>query len=692
MAPIGMLLSVGGVGAGGMTFAQFHAPVGAAPKQGVRKQCLKTHKRREGKRHHERVSAARASRHSAGANDPHANEPDRDGPVAGASPAHPRQSNVKLPAHSLSHSLFESRLTHLMRHPRHPRTSTRMREMPTGRESFVPKADLAKDGPGRAVMRCGEEKVLRGAAFLRENGARTTHVASTKHSYAVSKGATTMRSAAEKHTYALSELIFKDQIGNGGTGNVYRADFQTKAFAVRRVGTGLLLTDTSIVAFHQEIDNLKRLSHPHLLHVLGLASGNQLVSTMVVLELAQMSLHEAFKSGQLVAGSWHPSHLQLLREVGWALTYLHERHLIHGRLHPRNVMLTSEMQVKLADFARAHFTPLAANGEHDAGCVRWAYMAPERFSADGGAAAPAVNGRLSSCAPPSDGEGALTPAPVGARASITMPWKGALRLGIRNANEPTATKMAKADVWSFGCLTAFVATGEAPCTIEMEMQVKSGYSTPGDVIEAARRHGISPLLHLQSVRESCPAALYSLACDCVQIEPLARPTSSQLVAILNEACREHLAGLSPAGFPMSWSCRKGQNNSNPGAASQPVPSPPQQRVDRPPPSSDGAPSGSERGGSGRGCDRVGSRPASRCGTSIGLPVAPRLPAPQNAVDPRVRLEKQPSFKRSTTRSHVPESAARQSVGGQQLVEEPVPSNAVEEQVASKAAPLPRYHI
>ena len=357
-------------------------------------------------------------------------------------------------------------------------------------------------------------------------------------------------------------------LGNGGTGSVYSARYHEKPVAVRRLGEMALTCSMSVATLRKEVEALLSLRHPNLIRIHAVVAGESRLSTAIVLELAHTSFFHAI-CHQIEPASWAAPLLRMLREVAWALAFLHENGHVHGNLHPGNVLLTSKLMVKLTDYAH-HFTaemPASAASGADAGAehssasgvaaewsrlssrsssvrtsvagrdsvaehritdqvARWAYIAPEvEEGADDADRKPVED---------SAGAGA-------ARLSMRVSRLGRKRAGAAEADESAA------DIWSFGCLIAFAGTGEAPYSADVVEEVSRQARPPSQVMAAARLAGTSPLYRLKHLlAPACPPSVYNLATRCVRITPSRRPEAR---AIVSEMRKGPMAKLSPELLP-----------------------------------------------------------------------------------------------------------------------------------------------
>ncbi len=132
-------------------------------------------------------------------------------------------------------------------------------------------------------------------------------------------------------------------------------------------------------AFLHEAQLLEQYSHPHILPIIEIgteqsysyfvtayAAGGSLRQHLNALAPARLSLNDA---------------LALLQQIGEAVAYLHQQHIIHCDLKPENILLAEQGQVWLADLglARSATEAQAASGQKLAvGSLH--YMAPEQFA------------------------------------------------------------------------------------------------------------------------------------------------------------------------------------------------------------------------------------------------------------------------------------------------------------------------
>ncbi len=168
------------------------------------------------------------------------------------------------------------------------------------------------------------------------------------------------------------------EIGSGGFGKVYQG---THAILTERtVSIKLLHAHLGELEererFLQEARILERLKHPNILHIfdVGIHEG----FPYIVAEYAPHgSLRNLIKE---YAPRPVPTDIALnvLTQIGHALSYAHQQNIIHRDLKPENILFNVEREALLADFGIA--TTLSTTSIKYVNVVGTpAYMAPEQF-------------------------------------------------------------------------------------------------------------------------------------------------------------------------------------------------------------------------------------------------------------------------------------------------------------------------
>ena len=178
--------------------------------------------------------------------------------------------------------------------------------------------------------------------------------------------------------------VVEAEVGRGGIGVVYRA--RDERLVSRPVVVKVLLEKSAKSAwllnkFEHEIEALSRINHPGIVGVLdkGELPGGQ--PFLVMQYINGVTLRTALRGGALPLRRASG----IIRQLGRALTAVHEHDICHRDLKPENVMLQDEDEgeeaVKLIDFGIAKVqnavTGLNTSGSRLAGTPH--YMAPEQF-------------------------------------------------------------------------------------------------------------------------------------------------------------------------------------------------------------------------------------------------------------------------------------------------------------------------
>ncbi len=176
----------------------------------------------------------------------------------------------------------------------------------------------------------------------------------------------------------------ESRLGEGGMGEVWRA---SRASDGPRREVALKLPHPELLGgpfrqrFARERDVLAALSHPHIaqLYDAGLSADGH---PYLALELVEgQPINAACAAGH---ASLH-QRVELVRQVLEALTYAHQRLIVHRDIKPTNVLVTPQGGVKLLDFGIAKLLHLT--GAEDTGLTQAAarlatpaYAAPEQLA------------------------------------------------------------------------------------------------------------------------------------------------------------------------------------------------------------------------------------------------------------------------------------------------------------------------
>ncbi|KAF9976997.1 hypothetical protein BGZ73_007303 [Actinomortierella ambigua] len=174
----------------------------------------------------------------------------------------------------------------------------------------------------------------------------------------------------------ISQLIIGPRVGDGAYGQVFHAQWEGRKVAIKKFFLGQNEVGQAEV-IQREIQILKLLVDRHIIQFYGTTyHDGRLV--LIMDYAAGGSLQQAIDAGCMA--DW-PTKRRIAQEVVRGLTYIHYKNVLHRDLKSMNVLLTSQMEVKLCDFGMAIIKTRSASRSTSSakGTLRW--MAPELFTA-----------------------------------------------------------------------------------------------------------------------------------------------------------------------------------------------------------------------------------------------------------------------------------------------------------------------
>ncbi|KAJ6488430.1 kinase-like domain-containing protein [Mycena vulgaris] len=182
----------------------------------------------------------------------------------------------------------------------------------------------------------------------------------------------------------------QDPHARGGFANVYKGTWEVSGRGVhpeqweRRTVAVKVFVDRKSegLAFERklrrEVAVWYRLDHPNIVPLLGITFDFGLSLSMVSPWLQRGTLHSYLKSGHAQPSDLGP----LLTDIIQGLGYLHSQNVIHGDLHPANILITDQGRAQVSDFGLSIIMPEFEGTSYltssaGRGAVRWA--APEVF-------------------------------------------------------------------------------------------------------------------------------------------------------------------------------------------------------------------------------------------------------------------------------------------------------------------------
>jgi eukaryotic-like serine/threonine-protein kinase len=170
--------------------------------------------------------------------------------------------------------------------------------------------------------------------------------------------------------YELEKLV-----GSGGMSNVFRAHDRLleRTVALKILHEQYTRDDDYVERFRREARAVAKLAHPNIVTVID--RGEQDGRQFIVFEYVEgPNLKDLTRDGPLEVGEA----IQLTLQVARALSFAHERGLVHRDVKPQNVLLNEDSQAKVTDFGIAR--SLDVQGVTQTGTVLGTsdYIAPEQ--------------------------------------------------------------------------------------------------------------------------------------------------------------------------------------------------------------------------------------------------------------------------------------------------------------------------
>lgn len=178
----------------------------------------------------------------------------------------------------------------------------------------------------------------------------------------------------------IEEYELLEHLGKGGFAHVYRARcLKSGIFVAIKMIDKMLMANAGMVGrVRQEVTIHSRLKHPAILELYTFFEDAHYV--YLILELAHNGeLAKHFKLG--TRGLSEKAAADIFKQVVSGVLYLHSHNIIHRDLSLNNLLLTKDLNVKIADFGLA--TQLNAPDEkHVTMCGTPNYISPEVASRD----------------------------------------------------------------------------------------------------------------------------------------------------------------------------------------------------------------------------------------------------------------------------------------------------------------------
>ena len=188
----------------------------------------------------------------------------------------------------------------------------------------------------------------------------------------------------KRYSYAVIMAItnhFKDKLGEGGFGSVYRGQLPGGCFiAVKMLGKHNFNGEE----FINEVSTIGRIHHVNVVRLLGFCSeGSKRALVYEYMPNGSLDKHIFLKKGKVQPFSWEKLH-EIALGTARGIEYLHggcDICILHFDIKPHNILLDHDFVPKISDFGLAKFYPK----EYDVMSISTTrgtigYIAPELIS------------------------------------------------------------------------------------------------------------------------------------------------------------------------------------------------------------------------------------------------------------------------------------------------------------------------
>ena len=173
-------------------------------------------------------------------------------------------------------------------------------------------------------------------------------------------------------TIELGGYQLEQRIGEGGSGQVYRARGPAGVVAVKVLGPASDLDDAARARFHREIAALGQIAHPNLVTLIAHGIDDELGPYLVLPLLPGTNLRAVGRVCPEAA-------LLLIQPVVQAVAALHARGYVHRDLKPENVIAAPDGTITVIDLGLAWREGMTRHTDTGAAVGSVGYMAPEQI-------------------------------------------------------------------------------------------------------------------------------------------------------------------------------------------------------------------------------------------------------------------------------------------------------------------------
>lgn len=143
--------------------------------------------------------------------------------------------------------------------------------------------------------------------------------------------------------------VYRTSIGEGGMGTVFRVETNDSFRMKRALKILYKRNQRPGMNIYAEVNAVKGMDHPGIPQVIEVGEDNEAV--YIIQELVEgQSLRQIIERNGSVSDE---TLILWMGDVADALSYLHQRNIIHRDIKPTNIMVTAEGRIKLIDFGLA---------------------------------------------------------------------------------------------------------------------------------------------------------------------------------------------------------------------------------------------------------------------------------------------------------------------------------------------------
>ena len=159
-----------------------------------------------------------------------------------------------------------------------------------------------------------------------------------------------------------------EDIGSGVRGKVTKV-LMKNIYALKTI---MINNFEYIQDFIKEYEIMSQPLHPNIVEVIGIFPGNKKYPPSIMLEYCPINLEKAIKESILSKEEI----VKIIYQIIEGMKYIHMKTIIHGRLNPTNILITSDGTVKICDFC---ISKLISFEEQSITCgvSKLIYFAPE---------------------------------------------------------------------------------------------------------------------------------------------------------------------------------------------------------------------------------------------------------------------------------------------------------------------------